>query len=313
MAGHNGQGRGGFLIAGLGFGVAAGTLLGALVISPATDGLGGSGIDQQQLDQANSQAEIARAQADSADSVVAELASGSVKGTLEDSSVLVIRTADADDEDVSAVNSLLKDAGAHNAGELRLTELFSSSDGADRLKSIVANTLPTGAQLNEKDLDPGTHAGDALGPALLNKPGTKDPAASEKDRTLLLETLKGEGFINYEDSLEPANSVILITGDSDGSGDKNFDAGMLANFSRSLAVQSDGLVVAGRIHTAADSGLLGQLRGSKIKELSTVDSLDQDWGRLGVVLAVSELLKDQHGHYGAAASAEAVVPHLSKD
>ncbi|MBZ8177720.1 copper transporter [Corynebacterium sp. 3HC-13] len=313
MAHNKGQGRSGFLIAGLGFGVAAGTLLGALVISPATAGLGDGGANKAQLAEAEDHAKIAEAQANSADSVVSELASDAVKGTLDGKPVLVIRTNDATDDDVNAINNLLKSSGAENAGTLKLTELFSSSNGADRLKSIVANTLPAGAQLNTKDLDPGTHAGDALGAALLLKPDSNDPIASDNDRKLLLEALKGEGFIDYQDgSIKPARAVVIVNGDSDGSGESSFASGMLSNFSRALAVQSKATVVAGRIHTASDSGVIGQLRGSNIKEISTVDSLDQDWARLATVLAINELLQGKHGNYGAAASADAAVPKLSK-
>ena len=58
---------------------------------------------------------------------------------------------------------MLNQAGAIDAGTITLEDSFFSQDGADQLKSIVANTLPAGAQLSETQLDPGTHAGEALG------------------------------------------------------------------------------------------------------------------------------------------------------
>lgn len=309
------SGRGGWLVAGLGFGVAAGVALGTLVLAPnlPTGDRDAPVVTQADVDEARGETEIAEAQAASADSVIAELAGDAVEGALTDRPVLVMHTAGAAPEDVDAVASLLGSAGAINAGRIGLEEQFFTQDGADQLKSVVANTLPAGAQLSTENLDPGTHAGEALGSALLLDPGTGEEQATSDERGLLLSTLRDGGFLSYEDgTILPAQSIVLVLGDSDGAGEKSFAARNIAAFAEALDSRGNGVVVGGRIRTAADTGPIGLIRADEqaAEAVSTVDSVDRAWGRMATVLAVREQLDGESGTYGSAASAEAATPPL---
>jgi hypothetical protein len=306
-----GQGRAGWLIGGLGFGVAAGVLLGTLVIAPnMPEGSNpGSGAARQELEAAGTRADIAEAQAASADSVVGELAGPAVEGTLADRPVLLIRTADAQEEDVAGVRRLLADAAAVSAGALTLGEQFFTAEGADQLKSIVANTLPAGTQLSEDRLDPGLHAGEALGSALLLNPETGEEQATSEERGLLLRALRDGGFLDYEDgTILPAQVIVVVTGDSDGGGEAGLAARNLADFVSALDARGNGAVLAGRIRTAADTGAVGLLRANPQNGVSTVDSVGRAVGRMATVLAVREQLAGESGSYGSAGSAEAASP-----
>lgn len=306
-----GQGRAGWLIGGLGFGVAAGVLLGTLVIAPnMPEGSNpGSGAARQELADANTRADIAEAQAASADSVVGELAGPAVAGTLADRPVLLVRTADALEEDVAGVRVLLAEAAAVSAGTITLGEQFLAADGADQLKSIVANTLPAGAQLSEDRLDPGLHAGEALGAALLLNPETGEEQATSEERGLLLRSLREAGFLDYEDgTILPAQVIVVVTGDSDGGGESGLAARNLADFVAALDSRGNGAVLAGRIRTAADTGAVGLLRAEPGNGVSTIDSVDRAVGRMATVLAVREQLAGEAGSYGSAGSAEAASP-----
>lgn len=305
MAGRNRSGRGGVLIAGLGFGVAAGVALGMLVIGPNLAGDGAAGPDDRgEVEQVRQESEINAAQADSADAWIGNQAEEAVAGTLEQRPVLLMRTPDADDEDVGNVAWLLRQAGAVDAGRITLEEPFLSQDGADRLKSIVANTLPAGAQLSEASLDPGTHAGDALGAALLLDPETAEPTASPEERALLLESLADAGYLSYErGTILPAQAVVIVTGGNDGTGDNGFGANTLAQFAASLDDNANGTVVAGRITAASDTGPIALIRDQAGDRVSTVDSLSRTWGRMATVLAVREQIDGGAGAYGSAASA----------
>ncbi|AGF72387.1 copper transporter [Corynebacterium halotolerans] len=308
----NSSGRAGWLVAGLGFGVAAGVALGTLVISPnmPDGGAGEPAVTQADVDAAREDAEIAEAQAASADSVIAELADSAVEGTLVDRPVMVMHTAGAAPEDVDAVASLLDAAGAVNAGRISLSESFFTQEGADQLKAVVANTLPAGAQLSTENLDPGTHAGEALGSALLLDPESGQEQATSDERGLLLRTLRDGGFLSYEDgTILPAQVIVFVTGTLDGGGDA-FAARNMASFARALDSRGNGTVLAGRIRTAADTGPIGLIRADEQAsgEVSTVDSVGRAWGRMATVLAVREQLNGEAGAYGSAASAEAATP-----
>ncbi|ANE03946.1 copper transporter [Corynebacterium crudilactis] len=308
------RGKGAAVIAALGFGAAAGIAFGTYVLAPnLPENVDPNAPTSADLAKAETLAEVNAVQADQADSIIDHIVNDVVAGTLADRPVLLMRTADAEQSDVDDVAWLLQQAGTVNAGTITLEKSFFAQDGADQLKSIVANTLPAGAQLSETQLDPGTHAGEALGAALLLNPENGEPLASTGERSLLLNVLRDNGYISYEDgTILPGQVIVLITGDSDGSGDAAFAAETQSLFARALDAQGSGVVVAGRIHTAADTGVIGRLRANPdaAGNVSTVDSLDRTWGKMATVLSVREELANRAGAYGAAASADAASPSL---
>lgn len=309
MARVGGNGRAGWLIGGLGFGVAAGVALGTLVIAPNMNGAAGSSVPRSERSDEALRAQIAEAQADSADSVVGELSAGAVADTLADRPVLLIRTDDAYDEDVAGVAKLLQAAGAIDAGTVTLAKHFFTAIGADQLKTIVVNTLPAGAQLSEDRLDPGLHAGEALGSALLLHPDTGQEQATSEERGLLLRALRDAEYLDYEDgTVLPAQVIVVVTGDSAGAGDAGLPARNLADFVEALDGRGNGAVLAGRIHTSTDTGAVGLLRSRADNGVSTVDTVDRAIGQMAAVLAVREQLEGHAGAYGVAESAEAAGP-----
>lgn len=306
------SGRGSLVIAGLSFGLAGGLAAGTYILAPNL--AGGSTQQNHELSaevtQAQQEAEIATAQAASADGFIETIADQAVAGTLKERPVLVLAASDAKDEDVTAVQQLLHKAGAVDSGTIHLEEKFFSPEGADGLKNIVATTLPAGAQLSVDKLDSGTHAGESLGSALLLNPENAQPQASTEERAIVLGALREAGFINYQDgTILPAQAVVLILGDDDGANDQLAVDNQIS-FARALDSRGNGVVVAGRIQTAADTGTIGKLRAhaNARQAVSTVDSVSRNWGRIATVLAVKEQLENGAGAYGSAASAEAASP-----
>ena len=276
--------RYGAVIAGLLFGVALGTAFDHIVLTPNIPGGNNEANNKTVAELSNTkrQSEINQAEAQSADAYVASVAETAVQGKLADKTVVVIRTADADKGDVDNVEWLLQKAGATKAGEVTLKERFLSQDGADAVKSLVVNTLPS--------------------------EGASD--ADEQERSALLDAFTEGGFIDADyDATRAADAAVIVTGDSEGIGSESFAATNLAAFAEALKSKSKGVVVAGRIHTAAPTGVIGQLRKSdRGKSVSTMDSVNRAYGRLGTVLAVQEQLDGGKGAYGAAASADAPTP-----
>ncbi|AKK03053.1 copper transporter [Corynebacterium epidermidicanis] len=302
--------RTGGVVAGLAFGLAAGVAAGTYVLAPNLPNgpVQTNNENAQQLVKAKSDAAIAAAQAATADSYIGSVAEKTVDGVLKDRPVLVLTTFDANPDDVKNVTWLLRKSGARDAGHVDLTEKFFAQDGADALKSIVANTLPAGAQLSTDKLDPGTHAGESLGAGLMLNKDNGNVQATPEERALLLGALRDAGYLNYQEgSILPGQLVVLITGDSDGTAAADFSAAQQAKFAQALDAKGNGVVVAGRVRTSAESGVIGRLRAAKA-EVSTVDSVDRSFGRLATVLAAREQLTGHTGHYGTASSAEAAAP-----
>ncbi|BAC18360.1 hypothetical protein HMPREF0290_1582 [Corynebacterium efficiens YS-314] len=308
------RGRGAVFIAGIAFGVAAGTAFGTYVLAPnLPENSDPNAPSSAELAAAEETAAVNGVQADQADSIIGHIVEDLVAGQLQDRPVLLMHTTDAEQSDIDDVAWLLQRAGAINAGRIQLEEQFFNQDSADQLKSIVTNTLPAGAQLSETQLDPGTHAGEALGAGLMLNPESGEPQASTAERALLLGALRDTGYINYEDgTILPGQVVVLVTGDSDGTGESSYAAESQSLFARALDSRGSGVVVAGRIHTAADTGVIGRLRANPdaVANVSTVDSVGRTWGKMATVLSVRDELAGQSGAYGSAASAEAASPRL---
>ncbi|MDO4761883.1 MAG: copper transporter [Corynebacterium sp.] len=312
------KGRGSTLFSGLTVGVAVGIVAGTFVLAPNLPGGSTQQVEvlTKERDRAREDVDIALAQATSADSIVSSFAGSAINDVLKDLSVVVLHSADADAKDVDDLREMVKSAGAKDAGVIALKRNFFHQDGADSLKNTVALTLPAGAQLSENKLDPGTHAGEALQAALLKKESQegseeKKSAASPEDRAIVLGALKEAGFVDYTDgSVTEADAVIMVVGDEHGTKGNNFVPTTQVAFVEALASKGDPVVVAGRVRTAAETGVIGLIRGDETlrEKVSTVDSVNRMWGQMATVLALKEKVDGGSGAYGAAASADAASP-----
>lgn len=267
----NTPGKGGLVAAGLGWGIALGITLGALVLAPA---IPGADTASPRADgAANEQAQSAQQQAEMANDVLAQESATIVKGRLTDVPVTILRTSTATDEDVDSVRWLLNAAGASDSGTLTLTEKFTSQQGADELSTVIANTLPAGAQLSVENRSPGTHAGESLGSVLVT--GADGQAAAQSgDRQLVLETLQQAGFITYSGSVAPADAVVIVHGGADSAGG-SFGEQVLHDLA--VALSKDGTTVFATQNAAPEA----------ISGVPTVGSVDTEAGRISAVLAAS--------------------------
>ncbi|AKK05867.1 putative DUF3186 family protein [Corynebacterium mustelae] len=307
------KGRSSILIAGIALGLAGGVAFSTFVLSPNLAG----GFNQSlnflstERDMAQESARVAEAQANSADSFIQAVSEPAVKNSLSGKTIVVLRAADANDEDAKKLDELLKSAGVENVGTITLKETFFSQQGADGIKNVVSNTLPAGAKLSEDKLDPGTHSGESLGSTLMLNPETGQPQATEEERELGLTALQDAGFIEYEKgTVQPADAAILLIGDGSGVADDGFTETSQAAFAAAFDQRSGGFVVAGRIHSASDTGAIGKIRANQpVRDnVSTVDSIDRSLGLIAAVLATAEQIGGNAGAYGSAASADAAAP-----
>ncbi|MDO4911158.1 MAG: copper transporter [Corynebacterium sp.] len=283
-------------IAGLTLGIAIG-VAGAVHFAPNDE----LELAQSELSSTSEQLRIAQATNASNEAYIGASGPMIVANKLFNLPVIVMTTSDAKEEDVAAVEGLLENAGIVKSGRIALQPSFFAQDTADQLNNVVTQTLPAGVQISTTKLDPGTHAGEVLGAALL-------PATNPADRGLVLNALIAAGFIEADlPAIVPTANIILITGDGDVLG---YPADALAAFAQGMEDQGSQVVLAGRIHTAADGGAIDQLRKSTEagRRPSTVDNISTPVGRIATVLASAEQTKGEGGAYGIAASASAVCP-----
>lgn len=275
----------GLVAAGLGWGIALGVALGSLLIAPAINGAledgpfseakhndGASEAGTDAAEARPSEAEAAERQSADANTLLAGSSTRLVSGALKDVPVTVIRTADAADEDVAAVRWLANAAGATKSGAITLTDKFLDRESADELSSIIANTLPAGAQLSVDNLSPGTHAGESLGAALGLDTSTGGGTATASDRELVLDALKQAGFIEVDGQVEPAGAIVVVAGDAAADGKDGFAAQTLTDFTAGL--------------NGSTAAVLATRGAAPDKD--AIADVDTEAGRIRAVLAASE-------------------------
>lgn len=287
-------------VTGAALGVAAGAALGAYVLNPA-----GAGIDfgtgaASERDEAVARADAQEARADEANRIIEPIVGEVVKDSLKDVPVLVIATPDATDEQLAGVSETLRAAGAPDAGVLKLTDKFLSSAGADELKDTVSTSLPADVQLDPERREPGRQTGQALAPVLeLDKDGGERATAA--DRKLLLEALKGGGFVEYEEgTLRPAAGIVIVGNHGtvsraaiDKGEDPEFGAGLVADLAVALAEGfGAGGDAAGHVVVGTDGfgregvSALPDERWGADSAVKRVDAVSDAAGQVGVVVRI---------------------------
>ncbi|SFA61385.1 Copper transport outer membrane protein, MctB [Rhodococcoides kroppenstedtii] len=233
-----------------------------------------------------------------------------VAGALADRSVVVITTPDADPADVDGVSRLIGDAGGRISGRVGLTEAFVSAASGDDLRTRLTNVVPAGAQLRTGAVDQGSLAGDLLGTVLLLDPASAQPQSTPDELALALDTLRGGGFLTYDDgAVAPAQLAVIVTGAAQDPGADGNRGAIVARFAGSLDGRGAGVVLAGRPESATGSGPIAVVRSDSALAAgtSTVDDVDRVSGRITTVLALQEQLGGASGRYGTGPGATAVT------
>lgn len=230
-----------------------------------------------------------------------------LSGTLADRSVLVFTTPDADVADVHAVIETLTAAGASLAGRIALTSAFVDATEGDRLRTAVTNVIPAGVQLPTGAVDHGSLAGDLLGAALLTDPAIGQPRGTEEERELVLETLRGGGFLTAVE-VRPAQLAVVVTGDGM-EAEENSRGSIIARFAGGLRGRGAGVVLAGRASAAEGVGPIAVVRSdiALAAAVTTVDNVDREIGRITTALGLVEQLNGGVGRYGTGAEATSLT------
>ncbi|GAB3472473.1 copper transporter [Actinophytocola sediminis] len=291
--------------------LAVGVVLGSTTLSRTL--LSGLTDDNDELVEQVTELEAARnaqnARLADADDFLASVSPMVVRGQLDQRTVVIVTTADADPVDRDGLKTQLANAGARVSGELQLTEAFTDPEKADRVKDIVIRLLPAGVRLPTAS-DPGTLAGGLLGPLLLIAKDDNKPQASAAETAAALAGLTEGGFVKASPGIQPAQLAVVLTGGAatgDGAGDR---AATIARFATQLDRSGAGAVLAGSAGSAEGTGAVGVVRADTAATdiLSTVDNVRTPAGRVVTVLALHEQLDGGSGRYGSAGNAEAPVP-----
>ncbi|MFE3546753.1 copper transporter [Nocardia sp. NPDC059177] len=261
-----------------------------------------------QVDALTAQNEQLTARLDTADRFIAGSADRILGGTLADRSVVVFSTPDADAADIDGVSRSLETAGAAVTGRIALTDAFVDAGEGDRMRSALTNIVPAGAQLHTGAVDQGSMAGDLLGLTLLLDPATNAPRSTPQELALVLETLRGGGFLSYGDTpVRPAQLAVVVTGD--GVVSDTGQGATIARFTGAVRARAAGAVLAGRDGAAEGNGAIAHVRAQAplATTITTVDNIDRETGRVTTALALTEQLDGGAGRYGTSPTATSLT------
>ncbi|KAB1503577.1 copper transporter [Corynebacterium sp. 320] len=293
------------VIAGLGVGIALGTAFGFFALAPNVEGgpAGNSSAIQQELNAEKKRADVEELQSNAANDLLNQFNGDIVDGSLADTSVAVVLAPDAVDADVDALKKVLENAGATVNATIELTDKATSTDGADSLKSLASKSLPSGATLSEDKLSPGMHTGQLLGAALSDK-------TSESDRAVAIGALEKEGFLSHDGEVKDASLVVVVAGNADKDDqDGNYSNTFLSDLALGVDSSTDGAVLAARPSSAAKGGAVALVRGSRehVENVSTVDNINADSGRISVIHELEKQKDNQSKHVGVGENASALT------
>ncbi len=292
--------------------LALGIVLGATKISSPI--LAGLQTDKTSLSSQNDQLSTDNssltARVSSDDKFSASVSSLAVRGTLPNTTVVLISTQDADPGARNAFLSLLARSGSKVTAQIQLTANFADPSHADDLRTLAARVLPTGAKLPAVS-QVGAVAGGLLASVLLTDKNGKTATKTDQ-ATAALSALAGGGFLQTSGVVVPGRLVVILTGGAVTGGSEGDRAAAIADLANQLKQSAGGVVVAGNSGSEAATGTVGVLRKNAAYSaaVSTVDDVDTSSGRLATVLALVEQNGGGVGRYGFAASAQAQVPTL---
>lgn len=274
--------------------LAGGVVLGARMLSdPMMAGLRGDNeYLQQQIRTLKEQQDALNRRLAATNDFGTQMSARIVADALEDKSVVLFRTPDADDSDVAGLADLITRAGGSVTGTIGLTSEFVGANAAEKLRSVVNSPIvPAGTALNTTLIDPGAQAGDLLGISILLNPDPTAPAVDPMSRDTVLTTLRDTGFVTFTDTPGPADAAVIVTGGAlpDDAGNQGVT---VARFAAALAPHGSGTVLAGRDGSAETIGAVAVTRSDTglANLVTTVDNVDTSAGRITTVLAVESML-----------------------
>jgi len=240
-----------------------------------------------------------------------------VKDRLTGKTVTLVIAPGADADLVKNATASLLAAGAKIGSTVTLSDAW-----ADPAKRTFRNNL-TGQLADLVKAPLASNSADQLAAAVLSRSilGGKDQPTQLVDpsASAALEGLKAGHLVKVSpDQILPSSAAVLLGGPGKGSTQQDTDARLATyvQLVRALDGAGSGVVVA-TVSNSTDPTLstepVAAVRkdSDAVKVASTVDDGDLPMGQTTLVLALAEVYSGNHGQYGLASDAKAIVPDLT--
>jgi hypothetical protein len=236
-----------------------------------------------------------------------------VAGTLRGRSVvLVVASADVDNQVVEGLTALLGSAGATVTGTVRLADSYADASTATTVESYLSGPgLPVRVTVPPTD-DVGAQVAAVLAQVLM-VPGPSRPGAgiapSTTETSTVLAGLEQLGVLSQDtSSVSPADFAVVLTAGTVAGNDPAARATALVELATALDDEGSGAVVAGDLASVSDGGLVGAVRNDRAatSTVSTVDNVSTAAGRITTVLALAAEGRGTSGEYGVGRNTQPV-------
>ena len=262
---------------------------------------------RDQLDQTN---QVMEFEGDFAQDLAPQL----TNNRLANRTVAVFVLPDADEDTVGGVTSRIEGAGATITATIEIQDSLMDPAERQTAEGIATEVLKGVQGLPDTE---GAQSYQLVGYSLARGYlATSEEGAPVDQVAASIDGAFGDGgagYLNVDGDLtQRANLAVVIAGPpsedpQDGQGE------LLAIMVQAMDTLSGGVVVAGPIAAAGDDGYITAVRDSTASDtVSTVDVADRPAGQIVTVLALDQQAEGSVGQYGAADSADDVMPETEK-
>ncbi len=210
----------------------------------------------------------------------------------------------------SNVATVLEQAGAVVTTRIRLGDAFADVNRQPEIGAVATDAARRQGVTLEADAAPEERVAEALAVTLVGTgDGLGTPAAIAAEQRAL-DAWRSTNLISVEQQDGPGDLAVLLVGDPpDPPPDKDVLTPQVVALAGSLDSRDDGTVVGGSQEAAA-SGALGAVRSADNlpSRVSTQDSVDTPWGRVGLVKTARSELAGTAGQYGSGPGSSAPLP-----
>lgn len=243
-------------------------------------------------------------------SLMADLA----KDRLQGRTVSMLVLPGATPEQVSALSSVVAQAGASLASAVRVSPDL-VDPGKRQLVDELGGQLEAGA--TKVPIDAGAASYERLGTLLAYAISTGIPGGDAIDQQgkSILAGLSTAGLVSTDEELQRRGNLVLIVAGVPDPEDASAEgsSAIVLSLAKALDEASGGVVVTGPLAAADPVGPLAAVRQdtAATKAISTVDSGDVPAGVLVTLLAMAEQAAKSAGHYGVGPGVTGLRPGVA--
>lgn len=303
------------------FALAAGIVLGAGPLGDEADKNLSDQVNslRQQADELREERDLIQAQSEAQIRYVNETAPRLIDGALAGQNVAIVSLPGAAEDQVDAIIEAVEDAGAITDVRVRIEPAWADTEAEATLDDLASQHASSDVKLDE-DSDGYGRAAQVLAAAVMTQvssessSGDVGPPTFPPLETDVIGDFESAGYMTLVgDSSSKATLAVFVSGPLSGD-DASDRVGRLIPLSEQFDAAGDGTVVAGPASTADEGGVIASIRGGDESDtVSTVDTVTNTAGRVGVVLAASEQLKGGVGMYGQQDGSDRLVPPVPEE